>query len=266
MCLVLPFMKMPLFFASTPCLERLARLALLPAAALCLLGTLPAAAQQKAVPALSSEARQAQKTAEEKERQRLRKNWETERKELQKKRAVIEEQRLLDEKLCYQKFAVEGCLAEARRVAREKDAPLRARELNINDLERKEKAAERLKAIEEKKADNAAVPMKSQQREKESRNGPGAKGSAARPSVDEAAAQAQRQAEAQQRAAKQAEYVRSHEQNRAKAEQGRAEREAKAKADYAAKLKAAEDHKASSLKKAQESGAQKSAPLPPPPQ
>lgn len=245
------------------CLDRAARWALLPAAALCLIGV-PAAAEPVAA-APGGAAKQAQKATQDKERERLRKSWDAERKELQGKRAVIEEQRLADEKLCYQKFAVEGCLAEARGVAREKDAPLRARELEINDLERKEKAAERLKAIEEKKADNAAVPMKSQQREKGPRNAPGPQGSGAKPPVDEAAARAQRQAEAQQRAAKQADYVRSHEQNRAKAEQGRAEREAKARADYEAKLKAAEDHKASVLKKAQEGGS-KSAPLPAPAQ
>lgn len=264
-CFALLFMKMSLFPASIPArLEGFARLALLPAAALCLLST-PVAAQQKTAPALSADAKQAQKAAAEKERERLRKSWAAERKEVQGKRAVIEEQRLADEKLCYQKFAVEGCLADARAAARTKDAPLRARELEINDTERKEKAAERLKTIEEKKADNAAVPMKSQQREKGSRNVPGPTGSGAKPPVDEAAARAQRQTEAQQRAAKQADYVRSHEQNRAKVEQGRAEREAKARADNAAKLKAAEDHKASALKKAQENS-KKSAPLPPPPQ
>lgn len=257
-------MKMSMFPASiSASLERAARLALVPAAALCLISA-PVAAQQ-AAPAPGGSARQVQKAAQEKERDRLRKSWDAERKEAQDKRAVIEEQRLVDEKLCYQKFAVEGCLADARRIAREKDAPLRARELEINDLERREKAAERLKTIEEKKADNAAVPMKSQQRDKDSRNAPGPKGSGAKPPVDEAAARAQRQTEAQQRAAKQADYVRSHEQNRAKIEQGRAEREAKARADHAAKLKAAEDHKASSLKKAQEAG-KKSAPLPPPAQ
>jgi hypothetical protein len=83
------------------------------------------------------------------------------------------------------------------------------------------------------------------------------------PAVDEQAAQAQRQTEAQQRASKQADYVRRHEQNRAQADQGRAEREAKARADHEAKLKAAAEHKARALQQAKERG-QTAAPLPAP--
>ena len=215
-------------------------------------------------PALSPEAKQAKKLSAAKEREHLRKAWEAERKEIQGKRDVIEQQRLADEKLCYQKFAVEDCLTDARRAAREKDVPLRARELEVNEAERKDKAAERLQTIEEKKADNAAVPMKAQQREKMPGTGPQPTGPGAKPEVDEAAARAQRQSEAQQRAAKQGEYVRRHEQNRAQADQGRAEREAKARADYEAKVKEAEAHKASVLKKAQEAGKKPAAPLPAP--
>ncbi|MBV8250647.1 MAG: hypothetical protein JO200_19635 [Comamonas sp.] len=241
----------------------LARLAL-PMAAVCLLA-LPAQAQQQgaARPAGAEMDKQAQKVAADKERERVKQERDAERREIVGKRAIIEQQRIADEKLCYQKFAVEGCLAEARRLAREKDAPLRARELEINDIERKEKAAERLKSIEEKKAQNAAVPMKSQQREKNAKNPPSPSGAGTRPPVDEEAMQAKRQSEAQQRAAKQADYVRRHEQNRAQAEQGKAEREAKARADHEAKLKAAAEHKASSLKQAQERG-KTAAPLPPP--
>jgi hypothetical protein len=94
----------------------------------------------------------------EKARQHLHQQREAERDEILGKRAVIEQQRVADEKLCYQKFAVEGCLADARRAAREKDAPLRARELEINDAERKEKAAAKLQAIEEKKPRTLPCP------------------------------------------------------------------------------------------------------------
>ena len=207
--------------------------------------------------------KQAPKEAAEKARQHLHQQRESERDEILGKRAVIEQQRVADEKLCYQKFAVEGCLAQARQAAREKDEPLRARELEINDLERKEKAAARLHSIEEKQVEKAAVPMKSQQREKNPKSVPQSTGSDAKPAVDEQAVQAQRQTEAQQRASKQLDYVRRHEQNRAQAEQGRAEREAKAKADYAAKLKAAAEHKARALQQAKERG-QTAPPLPTP--
>ena len=242
---------------------RLAAVSAFSAAAMCLTST-AAFAQPAPAPAASAEAKQAQKAQAARERESLHKSWEAERKEIQGKREVIEQQRLSAEKLCYQKFAVEGCLAEARTEAREKDAPLRARELEINAVERKEKAAERLKAIEEKKAENAAVPMKAQQREKGPGKASGPRGPGAKPDVDEAAAHAQRQSEAQQRAAKQSDYVRRHEQNRAHADEGRAEREAKARADFEAKQKQAAAHKANALKKAQEAGQKKAAPLPPP--
>lgn len=251
-------MTMPTIFAQL-IRHRIAGLALAPLAAVCL-ACAPAMAQAQTDAAAPTD-KLVQKEAAEKAREHLHKQREVERAEILNKRAVIEQERVADEKLCYQKFAVEGCLAEARRAAREKDAPLRARELEINDAERKEKAAAKLQAIEEKKAENAAVPMKSQQRDKNGSSHP--KGSGAKPAVDEQAAQAQRQTEAQQRAGKQADYVRRHEQNRAQADQGRAEREAKAKADYDAKLKAAAEHKARALQQAKERG-QTSAPLPAP--
>ncbi len=237
--------------------RRIAGFALAPLAAVWL-ACAPVMAQVKADSAQQTD-KQAQKEVADKARQQR----EAERDEILSKRAVIEQQRVADEKLCYQKFAVEGCLADARRVAREKDAPLRARELEINDTERKEKAAAKLQAIEEKKAENAAVPMKSQQRDKSGKSLPQPTGSGAKPAVDEQAARAQRQTEAQQRASKQADYVRRHEQNRAQADQGRAEREAKARADHEAKLKAAAEHKANALQQAKERG-QTAAPLPAP--
>ena len=217
--------------------------------------------QQSVAPAASSE-KELKKAQADKERKRLQQGRDRERAEIVSKRAVIDQQLMAEEKDCYQKFAVEGCLAEARARARAKDEPLRERELQINEVERRQKADERLESIEEKKAEKAAVPMKSQQRDG-TRHPSAPKGSGAKPGVDEQAVQAQRQSEAQQRAARQADYVRRHEQNRTSLEQGRAEREAKAKAEYEAKLKAAADHKASSLKQAQERG-KPAAPLPAP--
>ena len=245
----------------------------LASAALLVLSASPVMAQtaqdQTAVPAVlrsvsptASSEKDAKKAQADKERQRLQLERERERAEIVSKRAIIDQELTAEEKVCYQKFAVEGCLAEARARAREKDEPLRERELQINAAERQQKADERLKAIEEKKAEKAAVPMKSQQRDG-ARHPSTTKGSGAKPGVDEQAVQAQRQSEAQQRAARQADYVRRHEQNTSNAQQGRAEREAKAKAEYEAKLKAAADHKASSLKQAQERG-KTAAPLPAP--
>ncbi len=264
-------MKMPHTFAASAFRHR-AACVLIPAASLWLLAA-PAMAQtadvkpagmlvQQSQGQANASAKDLQKAQAEKARQQLQQARERERAEIVSKREIIDQQLMADEKLCYQKFAVEACLADARSAARAKDEPLRERELQINSEERKQKAEERLKAIEEKKAEKAAVPMKSQQREN-TKHSPSPTGSGAKPGVDEQALQAQRQTQAQQRAARQADYVRRHEQNLVKSEQGKAEREAKAKADYEAKLKAAADHKASALKQAQERG-KTAAPLPAP--
>lgn len=247
-------MKMPISFAQLTS-RRLAGLTLAPIAALWMACT-PAIAQTGADPAV-------QKAATEQQRERLQKERDAERAEIAGKRAIIEQQRAAEDKLCYQKFSVESCLADAREQARVKDAPLRERELEINDVERKEKAAAKLKSIEDKKAENAAVPMKSQQREKAGKSPSSPTGEGAKRPVDEPAMQAQRQSEAQQRANKQADYLRRHESSRAQADQGRAEREAKARADHEAKVNGAAEHKARALQQAKQRG-QTSAPLPAP--
>lgn len=248
-------MKMPIPFAQLTS-RRFTALALAPLVAVWVLCA-PANAQ------VPGEGPQTQKAAALQQREQLLKEHEAERAEIVRQRALIEQQHVADDKLCYQKFSVEGCLADAREKARLKDVPLRTRELEINDIERKERAATKLKDIEDKKAKNAAVPMKSQKREDVGKNLPSPTGVGAKPPVDEQAVQAQRQSEAQQRASKQADYQRRHDQSRAHADQGRAEREAKARAAREAKIKEAADHKARALKQAQERG-KTSAPLPAP--
>ncbi|QXZ11342.1 hypothetical protein KUF54_07925 [Comamonas sp. Y33R10-2] len=245
-----------------PIIRRFATLALAPVAAVWMFCA-PANAQ---MPQVQGEALLTPKTAAERQqeqREQLHKEIAAERAEIVSKRVVIEQQRVADDKLCYQKFSVESCLADAREQARIKDAPLRARELQINELERRQAAAARLQSIEEKKAEKSAVPMKSQKREGADKRQPTPTGVGAKPAVDEQAAQALRHSEAQQRASKQAEYQRSHELSRAKADQGRAEREAKARAEREAKLKEAAERKARSLQQAKERG-QTAAPLPAP--
>ena len=246
-------MKMPNPFTQLTS-RRFTALALAPIAVVWMLGA------QAQVP---GEGQQTQKAQAQQQREQMQKAHDAERAEIARQRALIEQQRVADEKLCYQKFSVEGCLADARESARLKDVPLRARELEINDIERKERAATKLKDIEDKKAANAAAPMKSQKRDGAGKNPPSPTGAGAKPPVDEQAVQAQRQSEAQQRASKQADYQRRHAQSRAQADEGRAEREAKARAAHEAKLKEAAEHKARALKQAQERG-KTSAPLPAP--
>jgi len=72
------------------------------------------------------------------------------RAQIQSERRAIDARRLQEEGACYRQFAVEDCLRGARARARTADDALRQRELQINDEERREKAGQRLKDIEDK--------------------------------------------------------------------------------------------------------------------
>ena len=71
------------------------------------------------------------------------------------------EQRTQAQTKCYQLFAVEDCLRDVRNQWREVESRLRAREVQLNDAERKEKAQQRLRQIEEKQASAAAAMTQS---------------------------------------------------------------------------------------------------------
>lgn len=75
----------------------------------------------------------------------------TQREHIQAQRREIEAQRERGEAACYQQFAVEDCLRRVRVQAREADNVLHHQEVQINDAERREKAGQRLQAIEERK-------------------------------------------------------------------------------------------------------------------
>jgi colicin import membrane protein len=60
-------------------------------------------------------------------------------------------------KACYQKFAVNDCIADARAKRREVLADLRRQELVLNDADRRRRSSERLEEIEKKTADRRAA-------------------------------------------------------------------------------------------------------------
>ena len=60
-------------------------------------------------------------------------------------------------KACYQKFAVNDCIADAKARRRELLAQLRRQELVLNDAERRKRSAERLDEIEKKTAEKRAA-------------------------------------------------------------------------------------------------------------
>lgn len=78
-----------------------------------------------------------------------------ERSAIAQQRAAITQTQAKDEKACHQRFAVESCLQDVRNAARAELAPLRARELELNQQERQERTARRLREIDAKQAQSA---------------------------------------------------------------------------------------------------------------
>ena len=110
-----------------------------------------------------------------------------ERDRIAREREALTARRQQEEAVCYQRFAVEDCLRGVRAKARETHDRLRAQEIELNDAERREKAAERLRAIEDKQT---AAPPAAKRAEAQVR----------KPAADPDAAKAQRYSEAHQRA------------------------------------------------------------------
>lgn len=136
---------------------------------------------------------------------------------------------------CYRKFAVEDCLRSVRASTRGAEVLLRAREIDIKDAERKEKAAERLRAIAEKQV--ATPPAGAP--------GSGQDGTVSRKSVGEKLPPSITLRESD--AARRAQEQRTKEQERSAAEKqhaaGAVEREAQARARYSAKQKEAQERR-----------------------
>ena len=79
-----------------------------------------------------------------------------ERERIRREREAIDEKLQRTQVTCYQRFAVEGCLRAARRQARTDHAVLRQQESLMDDRERRERAAQRLQSIEDRRSARAA--------------------------------------------------------------------------------------------------------------
>jgi hypothetical protein len=135
-------------------------------------------------------------------------------------RLAAERQALIDglaqeELACQQRFFVNACVEDVSRRRREALAPLRARELELDDAERRQRAAERRAAIEAKQREQAARPAPASAPELPPRSPsepasawPASPASASQPSS----------AEAQARAAQAAERARASQRRREEAE------------------------------------------------
>lgn len=151
-----------------------------------------------------------------------------ERAEIERERHAMAQRKPSQEAVCYQRFAVEDCLAKLRAADREEEKKLRARELRINEEERREKSAERLRSIEQK-VNEPRTPSPMQATPRQPLTPP--QQPAKRTPADVAHDRATLDAQAQQRARSQAEYQQTHGQQSADKVQTDAERRAQAQAD-----------------------------------
>ena len=69
---------------------------------------------------------------------------------IQQQRQAVQAQLQQQEAACRQRFAVEDCLRKARSAARAQDNLLWRQELELDEAERRDRAAQRLRAIEER--------------------------------------------------------------------------------------------------------------------
>ncbi|BEU96414.1 hypothetical protein ACDW_21190 [Acidovorax sp. DW039] len=191
--------------------------------------------------------------------------------EIARERARNTESRKQAEARCYKLFAVEDCLREARSQWREVETRLRAQEVQVNDAERKEKARERLRIIEEKQsspavpaAAGASSPMPAASATIRAPHGAGRSGAKEKPPET----QATRDREAAERAAQQRQRASTQEADQATRGKENAERAEKARQRQLEAQKTSEERRARRDKEKAEaaaSGHQPSAPLPTPP-
>lgn len=176
---------------------------------------------------------------------------------IRREREALAAVRQKEEAACYKQFAVEDCLRSARTKARETGDRLRAQEVELNDAERREKAAERLRSIEEKQK---AVPPPAAR-------GQGTDATVRKTPAAPASTKAQRDHEAEQRAQLQRNRVQQHDSEQAARAAIQADRAAQARVRHAETLKAVDERRAR-VEKSQADAAAKghppAAPLPAP--
>ncbi|MBU0826603.1 MAG: hypothetical protein KKE41_01760, partial [Gammaproteobacteria bacterium] len=160
---------------------------------------------------------------------------------IQNERTAINAKRQHEEAACYQRFSVEDCLRGVRAKVRDAETRLRAQEIELNDAERKEKAAERLRSIEEK---TKGVPPAAAQGVIPGASVRGAP-VVANPQTHKATlAQRERERDAERRAQDQRDRVQTQASEQATRNGQNADRAAKARARQAQVIKEAEERRA----------------------
>ncbi|MDB5873964.1 MAG: hypothetical protein JWQ07_3406 [Ramlibacter sp.] len=168
-------------------------------------------------------------------------------------RSQVEAAFRAEEKVCYGKFAVNDCLNEARGRRRVALADLRRQEISLNDAQRKRRAAERMREIEQRVPPEKRGTAAADQQEREAR--------AAQKSTDRAAAEASAPAKAAERQ----EQVRRKQAEAATARLQRGEEAAKHVQDQKKREADAKERRANLEKRLAEQKKPAAAPLPVPP-
>ncbi|MBU1357504.1 MAG: hypothetical protein KKC85_21185 [Gammaproteobacteria bacterium] len=194
------------------------------------------------------------------------KDVDAERDRLSRERQRIDERFEAEKTSCYQKFAVQDCLEDARKRRRTESDLISRQQAAINDAERKRRGAAALERLEEKKADaprpdaarptdRASSPRPPSPDTSEGRERRAAEQAAERARQASEAAEKRREFEAKQRAAA---------EERASAARRRAEAPIE-RERYEDKQEKAEAHRADIERRNAQNTKPRSAPLPTPP-
>ena len=180
-------------------------------------------------------------------------------------RQAVQQRLSQQEKACYQRFAVEDCLREVRTQGRKEDNALRLQEQKINDIERREKSAARLRSIAQKTQEpRSKAPVDGKAR---GASLPAGAPAPARTAQDVANDQALHAQQARARAQTLSQRQQSHAAELARKQSTETERRTAARARTEAKQRQAQEHKERQQAKIQDqdqAGRKKPAPLPGP--
>ena len=161
--------------------------------------------------------------------------------QIRRDRAALAAARHQQDAACYQRFAVEDCLRTVRAKSREVESRLRAQEVELNDAERRQKAADRVRSIKERTQSVPATPGPAQVRGAVVREPPS--GGERKVPTDPQNLKMQRDQEAAQRAQQQRQRKQTQSSQQASRAAANADQAAKARERQVEALKAADERR-----------------------
>jgi len=184
-------------------------------------------------------------------------NPDAERARLTKERAEIDARAKAEQTACYQRFAVEDCLQESRRKRRTAEDSIKRQEADLNDMERKRRAADKLERLD-KAPPRAVDDPAAQERARQSQQGREQR------AADHAASRADAAAKAEDNRRALEDKQRAHAEQQAKAARLKADAPTE-RARFERKQEQAAKHRADRERQNAERTKPRSAPLPTPP-